>query len=234
MFVDGGRMNVPLLLTATLLALPGCLRTWHQPVCEEESVTEVADDEETDAGTARALLDRIAFAGPVDGTWQDGSPAEVELDVRRGAGAAEWVVLRHATEITRSLGFGASYPAIHIFCDNHLRVPVDVDVETADGELAVAVSPSVQVTGASAELPTDGRIAVYGTSPFAEAVLPEPVAGAGGEQDPAAFEGKRAFVTLDYDEVSLVEGAAGWEGEQETPEYHMTTIERLVTFIGPE
>lgn len=210
-----------------LLLLPGCLQTWHQPTCEEASVTEVADDEPTEAGTADDVLARVAFGGPVDGTRQDGTSTPIELDVRRAAGSAEWVVLRHATKVTRTWGFGASYPDIYVYCDDHLRVPVDVVVETAEGDLSVAVTASVQVTGPGAERPTDERLSVFGTAPFSEAAFPA------GEHDPAAFEDKRAFVALDY-EAAGFGGAAGWEGEQHTDDYLMSVAERLVTFLGPE
>ncbi|MEZ4234696.1 MAG: hypothetical protein R3F59_00715 [Myxococcota bacterium] len=203
---------------ALLVPLAGCLGSVHRPVCEEVAATEVADDEVTPAGTAAELLQRVTFDGELPATWADGAATTAAVAVTRGEGPAAWVELRSSEEVTRRVGFGALYLLVAVTCDDHLRVPTKAFVATDDGALEVSAAGEATVVP---DQPS-GRLVFEGA--FAEAVLPP------GDRDPADYEGRASFVEASYDELGLLEGAAGWTGERTTADYQEAVAERVITF----
>jgi len=186
-----------------LLVVSGCFHVSHRPTCEEIAVTEVADDDVTSVGTVDAFLAQLAFDDQVDATWEDGTPTTADLRVARGTGTATWVERIQGTATNRSFGFGRSTSMAYVACQDTLRVPIEVDIATPDGELAFYNDGHAE----KSDLPPPLFLNLEGT--FEEAVFPP------GEDDPEQFTDKYSFVNLNYDGDRFAGGTAGWGGDQE-------------------
>ncbi len=209
------RFIIPILLAS------GCFQVTHTPACEELSVTEVADDEATPAGTAQEIIDNVQFDEEIPAVWDNGETTTAIVHVER-TGSAEWVEVAATTIKSRSVGFGEVYLMMAVQCDDTLRVPLDVDVTTPDGPL------SVNASGYANRTRIDVPAHVYASGRFADSEFPAT------EHDPGDFTDKYSFVNLMYDELGLIEGSAGWGGNQETDDSSMSLAEYVLDFSAAD
>ena len=175
--------------------------TWR-PTCVEES-TPVGDDEVTDLGfSAATALGRSAMDADRAGTWADGGAADLHVTVARGSGTAELVLRREDAEAvaTRpSLLPGDEYLLVEVECSDFLRVPLDVSVRSADGDLDFAEGASLvtadhlEVAAATLDVPFDG------------AGVPAP-----SGVDTEAWTDQEAFLNISWS-LSTETGHLGWQ-----------------------
>ena len=73
-----------------LLLGMGCFRVTVMPGCEETSRSEVADSQETLAGSADQVLAHLEMDQVVGATWQDGATVDAWVQVVRAGGRCLW------------------------------------------------------------------------------------------------------------------------------------------------
>ena len=206
----------------SFLSLAACFRVTTSPVCIEE-VHEVSDDEATPVGTADELVALTQHTGNIDATLFDGTSIDLDLEIQRGSGSAEWVEATLGEERTRRLGIGSSTPLIMVICNDHLRVPMDVDVVATDTtglDLTTSGWASVDSEGMLSGLYTDGD--------FQASTFPD-----NPDDDPREWDDKTSFAMVHYLEDGL-EGSAGWEGQRETDEAVSAHASYVVDFSNRE
>jgi hypothetical protein len=169
-------------------------------------------------------LDHVTLDETLPAAWQSGDPTEADVVVARGTGSAEWVEVEATTEESRSWGFGHNTPLIAVVCEDHLRVPVEAEVASSDGALAVGAAGRLEIRETGDPLP---GVQLHLDSAWDDAVFPA------STSDPADFDNKAAWIELDYDELGLVHGAAGWTGERTDGDSAIAISEEVLTF-GPE
>jgi len=208
-----------------LLLAGGCFQVVEVPTCGDVSRTEVLDDEATPAGTATELRDRVAMDALLPGSYWDGHPVEVDIVIEQD-GPAVWVEQEVVTEKKRSFGFGREMALLAAYCPNQLELPLFAEAHTAD-EAVDVVAVGTAFLG---DPDSDGGFGVAGvplvdlTGSYADATFTV------SEEDPAEWTDKYSFVSLDFDEDGLREGAVGWGGQQETEDAKSSMIDRVVTF----
>jgi hypothetical protein len=197
---------VPVLAT-------GCFRTVHRPACELDP-SPVGDDIEVAGATGAALLARVEGGRTAVGAWDDGSAAEVSIDVER-TGSAQYVHTTPIDEVTRGIGLGSLHLSIYVPCGDFVRVPVALQVSTTDGALDIAADTFVSgPMEDEAALLGEEWLRVSGDVPLREATVPD-----GSDGDPRDYDDTYAFANVDFPPDGTTEGRAGWGGSQETEEF---------------
>lgn len=197
--------------------LAGCFSETHRPTCEYDPEP-IADDVEVGGVTGADLLAAVEGTRTEAGTWDDGTPIDVSIDVSR-TGSAEYVHTTRGSHVTRHFGFGGGgYLMMYVPCGDFVRVPLDLRVSTEDDALDVAVETFVRGPMTAEPASTDPELeplTVDGDVPLRRATVPD-----GSDDVPAEYEKTYAFarVTFPPDEGPTT-GSAGWGGEQETEEY---------------
>ena len=193
--------HTAVFVTALASLTAGCFQTTHWNTCQELDRAVVADTDTTPAGMVGDLRARVLVDATLPAVFADDEEGEVDVLVE-GTGDAEWVEQEVIVEKTRSFGFGSFYPAILVTCPNHLSIPVSATVRSEDGSVDVMASGPVAFDDPTAswarEVPAAYLSGSYSASTF-----------------PADWSDKASFINLDYDDVGLIGGTAGWGGFQE-------------------
>ncbi len=115
------------------------------------------------------------------------------------------------------------------FYPNQLELPLFAGARTADD----AVDVVAEGTAFLADPDSDNGFEVVGvplvglTGSYADATFTE------SEEDPAEWNDTYSFVSLNFDENGLREGAVGWGGQRETEDAKSSMVDRVVTFGAP-
>ncbi len=171
--------------------------------CELASDEPVADDEITEVGTADDVLAAVVTSQTLAGTWWDGRPVEVSVDVARGSGDARY----QEYEVR---GGGLKQEMSILVCPTGLSVPLQVAVRSADEALSLDVAVDQQVV----EHLDRGWVEVTPSQAWATALTPD------GPADPGPLTDKEVWATLVYtgDPAELVYVEAGYRGEEDLEE----------------
>lgn len=204
-----------LLFPLTLMG--GCFHAVTSSTCETLDLQEVEDTEVTAAGSAADLLARVAVDQRMLAVWATGEATEADVFLGRGTGSATFIEQTEASETTRSFGIGGGSNDMLVRCPNALRVPLIGEVLSIDGQLEVFASGLVATDG-----PNEAWLRVSLDGAFDDAVLPE------GEVASADYTNKSTFLNADFDELGMVDGSAGWNGELETEDTSSSRAERLL------
>jgi hypothetical protein len=184
----------------------GCFQTVHRPVCLDEEVREVADDEETPLGSADDLLAVLVIEAASEITLADGGSIPGSYRVQRGEGSARYVETETGEDVTRRPGFGRSYYSIAVACGNYLSVPVEAELASEDESLLVPAHGD-----ATTSVPVVDSATLSLEVPWGAAVLPA------GEVDPEEYENKGVSMGMTVDGDGVV-GTVTWGGTQELPD----------------
>jgi hypothetical protein len=203
------------------LGTVGCMQTVHRPVCLDEEIQEIEDDEQTPLGSAAELLSVLTIDGQSEIELADGTLATGSYRAQRGEGPARFVHTETGESVTHQPGFGSMYLMIAVQCMDYLAVPVELELASEDGELlvpALGEATTSEVVGDVAALQLQ--------LPWADAVLPP------GEADPGEYENKIVSVETTADSAGVV-GSVSWEGTQELEDVTLSESHPVATFTVP-
>lgn len=221
-----------LLILLTLVS--GCGGTWR-PSCEQ-FVEPVDDDEVLPSGrTVAGILAEVGATQHVATTWPDGSPADVSVTTRRGAGPAEWVRQEPiSVKVSNKPLLGRATQLIAVTCNDHLRFPAEVSMESDDDTVTVSDAPATATTASLP--PEEGLYLRVSTTADEVAGLPPFDDHFGGEttRDGDPLVPDYEFATIDYLEDDTA-GSLGWGGDTELDDgTHMSWARRLLDWRPTE
>lgn len=175
-----------------------------KPRCEVVQDTILADGDITELGSVESYLGAVETETVLAGTWWDGRPLELTVEVARGEGEARYV--EYDARGGEWSPFGREM-SVRV-CSNVLSVPLDVVVRSDDNAFFLEASVAGEILS---EGPSDPWMVLPIEVPYTAALAPD------GDVDPATAHSKTIWANLTYDPEAgeLTHVTAGWRGMED-------------------